>query len=359
MHLSIRDFLPGGAGETFFSLMPGPRNAITDVGGVRVGHCTVDDPERDIHTGVTVVVPASGSLFRNKMTAGAAVFNGFGKSAGLMQIEEKGTLETSVVLTGVSGVGTMYDALFQLEMERDAEICRTEGSVNPLICECNDSFLNDARASRLERRHLDLALAAASSDFEQGAVGAGRGMSCFQLKGGIGSASRVVDAAGGRYTVGVLVNANFGELPCLTIAGRRIGPRIEKLLATEGEEERGSIIIVVATDAPLDSRQLKRLARRTFIGVGRTGSFVGDGSGDIAVAFSTACRVPHVAPEKGTVSCEMLHEDHINPLFHAAVESAEEAVLNALIAAEPVKGRDGNERRSLREFLPTAMRSDG
>ncbi|MDR3231674.1 MAG: P1 family peptidase, partial [Synergistaceae bacterium] len=278
------------------TMTPGARNALTDVDGVTVGHSTLDEPEIGIHTGVTVVAPAAGSLFENKMTAAVSVFNGFGKSAGLMQIKEKGTLETPIVLTGVSSVGSMYDALFRLEMERNAEICRTAGSVNPVICECNDSFLNDARATRLGRAHLDAALDSASADFEEGAVGAGRGMSCFGLKGGIGSASRAFETEERRFTVGVLVNANFGEPSCLTIAGRYVGPRLKRLLETPSIPDRGSIIIVVATDAPLDSRQLKRLSKRAFIGVGRTGSFVGDGSGDVAVAFSTACRVPRVSP---------------------------------------------------------------
>ena len=333
----------------------GVRNAISDVEGVRVGHCTVDDPSRGVHSGVTVVIPASGSLFRNKVVASSSVFNGFGKSAGLLQIEEKGTLETPILLTGVSSVGAMFEALFRYEMDRDAEICRTDGSVNPLICECNDSFLNDARACRLGPAHLEAAIFGAVSDFDEGSVGAGRGMSCFQLKGGIGSASRVFEIADRPFTVGVLVNANFGELACLTAGGQNVGSRVQKLLNAEKTEERGSIILVVATDAPLDSRQLKRLCKRTFIGVGRTGSFVGDGSGDIAVAFSTACRLPHTSPEGGCVVRETVHEDHINPFFKATVEASEEAVLNALVSAEPLKGRDGNERRSLNEFLPRIM----
>ena len=333
----------------------GIRNAISDVEGVRVGHCTVDDPLRGVHSGVTVVIPASGSLFRNKVAAGSSVFNGFGKSVGFLQIEEKGTLETPVVLTGVSSVGAMFEALFRYEMDRDAEICRTDGSVNPLICECNDSFLNDARACRLGAAHLETAIFGAVPDFEEGAVGAGRGMSCFQLKGGIGSASRVFEVAGRPFTVGVLVNANFGELPCLTVGGEIIGPRVQQLLNAEKAEERGSIILVVATDAPLDARQLKRLCKRAFIGVGRTGSFVGDGSGDIALAFSTACRFPHTSPEGGCVVRQTVHDDHINPFFKATAEASEEAVLNALVSADPVIGRDGSERRSLNEFLLRVM----
>ncbi|MDR1375905.1 MAG: P1 family peptidase [Synergistaceae bacterium] len=350
-------------------MTPGRRNSISDVEGVTVGHCTVDDPAMGVHTGATVVVPAGGSLFREKLPAAVSVFNGFGKSAGLMQIEEKGTLETAVVLTGVSSVGVLYDALFRRELERDADICRADGSVNPVVCECNDSFLNDARASSLTREHLDTAFSAASPDFEEGAVGAGRGMSCFQLKGGIGSASRVVDSRAGVFTVGVLVLANFGELPCLTVAGRHLGPRVEAMLTESTSErgfmkrsfmerssvERGSIIVVAATDAPLDARQLKRLAKRGFLGVGRTGSFAGDGSGDIAVAFSTAFRIPHTSPSGGRVLRETLHEEHIDPFFKAAPEAAEEAILNALAAADPLKGRDGNQRRSLREFLPALL----
>jgi D-aminopeptidase len=350
MRLRIRDY-----GISVGVMAPGRRNSIADVEGVAVGHCTVDDPAKGVHTGVTVVVPSGGSLFREKLAAATSVFNGFGKSAGLMQIEEKGTLETAVVLTGVSSVGVLYDALFRRELERDADICRAQGSVNPVICECNDSFLNDARASRLTREHLDAAFSSASADFAEGAVGAGRGMSCFQLKGGIGSASRIADFCFGAFTVGVLVLANFGELPCLTVSGRHVGPCVETMMteaALGSASERGSIIVVAATDAPLDAHQLKRLAKRSFLGVGRTGSFAGDGSGDIAVAFSTAFRSPHSPPENGRVVRETLHEEYINPFFKATAEATEEAILNALAAADPLKGRDGSERRSLREFLP-------
>jgi D-aminopeptidase len=355
-------------------MAPGGRNAISDVEGVLVGHCTLDEPERGVHTGVTVIVPASGSLFREKLPAAVSVFNGFGKSVGLVQIGEKGTLETPIVLTGVSSVGVMFDALFRREMGSDAGICREDGSVNPVVCECNDSFLNDARAARLSPEHLEAAFASASPDFEEGAVGAGRGMSCFQLKGGIGSASRIIAAAPAEntkktFTVGVLTLANFGRLPCLTAAGRGIGPSVARRMAGAGLEERleeaegksdfrehGSIVIVAATDAPLDARQLKRLARRSFIGVGRAGAFAGDGSGDIAVAFSTARRIPHASPESGIVVLETLHEDHIDPFFQAAAEATEEAILNALVTAAPLRGRDGNERRSLKEFLAEILR---
>jgi D-aminopeptidase len=361
MKARLRDY-----GVSIGSMTPGPRDSIADVDGVTVGHCTVDAPERGVRTGVTVLLPARGSLFREKLPAGAAVFNGFGKSMGLMQIEEKGTLETAIVLTGVSSAGSMYDALFRREMERDPEICREEGSVNPLICECNDSFLNDARATALGREHLEAAFASASPGFEEGAVGAGRGMSCFQLKGGIGSSSRVIDVAvkgfGKKtFSLGVLVLANFGELSCLTMAGRVIGPEVEKLLLNEPAPgalksvDRGSIILVVGTDAPLDARQLKRLAKRAFIGVGRVGSFVGDGSGDVAIAFSTAYRVPHTPPETGVVVHETLHESGIDPFFKGTAEAAEEAILNALVAASPLRGRNGHERHSLSEFLPEIL----
>jgi D-aminopeptidase len=180
-------------------------------------------------------------------------------------------------------------------------------------------------------------------------------MSCFRLKGGIGSSSRIIENfASGVFHLGVLVLANFGDLSCLTVAGRLIGPEIEQLLRESElrEPDRGSIILVVGTDAPLDARQLKRLARRSFIGVGRTGSFVGDGSGDVAVAFSTACRLPHAAPEKRVIAYGALHESAIDPFFKATAEAAEEAILNALVAAQPLRGRDGNERRALSEFLP-------
>ncbi len=354
MRLRLEEF-----GLTVGTMRPGPRGALTDVPGVRVGHCTVDDPERGVHTGVTVVVPAPGSLFREKLAAGAAVFNGFGKSMGLVQVREKGSLETPVVLTGVSSAGALYDALFRRSMEEHPEICATDGSVNPVVLECNDSFLNDARRSRLGREHLDAALDSAATDFAEGAVGAGRGMSCFHLKGGIGSASRVVELCGREFVVGVLVNANFGRMEDLILAGRPVGSALRAL--TEGEvrreRESGSIVLVVATDAPLDSRQLVRLARRSFVGVGRTGSFAGDGSGDIALAVSTAARLPHKAPQGGTLEHRVLHEDCIDPFFKAAAEAAEESVLSALLSAGDLAGRDGHARRGLAGLLPCLERA--
>ena len=331
----------------------GPRNALTDVPGVLVGHATV--AEGEIQTGVTAIVPAPGSLFRQKLPVGCAVFNGFGKSMGLIQIQEKGTLETPIILTGVSSAGALYDALFRRSMEEHPEICTTAGSVNPVVCECNDTFLNDARAAALGRAELDAALAAASSDFRQGAVGAGRGMTCFGLKGGIGSASRQVRIGARTFTLGVLVNANFCVMEHLVLGGRLAGPDVCRLTAEPDpgdERESGSIILVLGTDAPLTARQLTRVARRSFVGVGRTGSFVGDGSGDIALAFSTAIRIPHEAPEDGLIRIPSIHEDWIDPLFQAAAEASQEAVVSALLCAEMVRGRAGHTRRALRDLLP-------
>ncbi|MDO4786644.1 MAG: P1 family peptidase [Fretibacterium sp.] len=347
MRLRIADL-----GLSVGTMRSGPRGAITDVPGVRVGHCTLDAPDRGVHTGVTAVVPAPGSLFREKLAAGVAVFNGFGKSMGLIQLQEKGTLETPIVLTGVSSAGALYDALFRRAMEEHPEICATDGSVNPVVCECNDSFLNDARQARLSREHLDAAIDSAAADFAEGAVGAGRGMSCFHLKGGIGSASRLVALSGRDFVVGALVNANFGRMEDLILSGRRVGPQLRALTEAAPDRESGSVIIVLATDAPLDSRQLARLARRSFIGIGRTGSSVGDGSGDIALAVSTSERIPHKAPPEGTVALRVLHEDHIDPFFKAAVEATEESVLNALAAAEDLRGRDGHLRLGLAGLLP-------
>ena len=335
------------------ALPRGPRNALTDVPGVRVGHATVDD--NGVQTGVTAVIPAPESLFRQKVPAGCAVFNGFGKSMGLLQVQEKGTIETPIVLTGVSSAGSLYEALFRRSMDEHPEICTTAGSVNPVVCECNDSYLNDARAARLGRPQLDAALAAAAEDFQQGAVGAGRGMSCFGLKGGIGSASRLATTGKETYTVGVLVNANFGVMTNLVLAGHPVGAALSALVEarrTEEERESGSIILVLGTDAPLTARQLARMARRCFVGVGRTGSFVGDGSGDVAVAFSNAFRIPHEAPEDPVLRVPSLHERGIDPLFQAAAEAAEEAILSALLWAVPVRGRGGHVRRALRDFLP-------
>src|SRR5450830_2149406 len=265
--------LPAGAG-----------NSIADVPGVTVGHCTLN--YGGIQTGVTVVRPHGGDLFREKIPAAAVTLNGFGKSVGLMQVEELGVLETPIALTNTFAVGTVATAQTRAAIADNPEIGRNLPSLNPLVFECNDGYLNDMQAFAVEEQHYLQALRNASGQVVQGAVGAGRGMSCFDLKGGIGSASRTLTIGNVGYTVGALVLANFGKLGELTLAGDAIGRRLQGMQRTNGEPEKGSIIMIIATDAPLDARQLRRLATRSGAGLARTGSVYGHGSGDIALAFS-------------------------------------------------------------------------
>jgi len=326
------------------TLPAGPRDAISDVGEIRVGHLTLD--RGGIQTGVTVVLPHASDPFADKIPAASAVINGFGKSVGLIQVEELGVFETPIALTNTFSVGTVMQAQIREAMAAHPKLGREWATVNPLVFECNDGFLNDIRALAVTEEHYRTALANASADFVQGSVGAGRGMSAFELKGGIGTASR---CAGG-HTVGALVLANFGRLETMTLAGRPLGREIAARRKDEGEPDKGSIIMLLATDAPLDARQLRRLAQRAGAGLARTGSVFGHGSGDIALAFSTAYTLPHL-PNRPMPALAMLHETRLDPLFFAAADATEQAIVNALWHAEPVLGRDGHKRRTLREIL--------
>ncbi|MDB5894184.1 MAG: aminopeptidase [Rhodoferax sp.] len=346
-------------------LPSGPLDAISDVPGVTVGHCTL--AESGVQTGVTMVrtrPSEAGDCFMHKVPAGVAVINGFGKSTGLLQLQELGVLETPIALTNTFAVGTVATALVREAVARQAEIGRSLPTVNPLVFECNDGHLNDLQAFAVTEDHARQALAATQADFAQGSVGAGRGMSCFGLKGGIGSASRLARTPVASYTVGALVLANFGRPTAMTLAGRRIGPALEARLSAmqpamqatgldgaPAGPERGSIILLVATDAPLDARQLRRIALRAGAGLARTGSDFGHGSGDIALAFSTAYTVPHQgAGRLQTVS--LLHESLLDPLFEATAQATEQAIVHALFAAVSVTGRDGHRRLSLTELAP-------
>ncbi|QRX82027.1 P1 family peptidase [Glaciimonas sp. PAMC28666] len=337
------------------SLPAGPSNSISDVAGVTVGHATL--MQGSIQTGVTVIRPHGGDPFRDKVPAATVVLNGFGKSMGLVQVQELGVLETPIALTNTMSVGTVATAQILSAMKANPEIGRSDPTLNPLVFECNDGYLNDIQAMAVTAAHYQQALDDAAPQFAQGAVGAGRGMSCFDLKGGIGSASRYAKISGvdgQQYCVGALVLANFGKLTDLTLAGIRIGDQLHRQDATQTgspENERpemGSIIMIIATDAPLDARQLGRLAKRCGIGLGRTGSHYGHGSGDIALAFSTAQTISY-RPDGATQQFFMLHDSLLDPLFKAVVESTEQAIVNALFAAETVIGRDGHRRSALRD----------
>ncbi len=328
-------------------LPPGPLNAITDVAEVRVGHRTLS--EADVLTGFTAVLPHGGDLFREKVRAGVEVINGFGKSAGLMQVAELGQIETPILLGNTFSVAAGIEALVGRALGANAEIGRSTGTVNALVLECNDGFLSDIRRRCLTIADAEAALDAASGgSVEEGSVGAGAGMSAFGFKGGIGTASRVIGLDTGAYTVGVLVQANFGNAGDLVLPdGRRPLP---PALAGHQPPERGSVIIVLATDLPLEGRQLTRIARRCGAGLARLGALWGNGSGDIAIAFSTADRIAHDG-EGDILPLRVLNERRIDLAFRAAAEATQEAVLNAMLAAPETIGRDGHRRPSLADSL--------
>ncbi|MXP60912.1 P1 family peptidase [Pantoea sp. Taur] len=314
----------------------GATNRISDVPGVRVGHHTLADGERQ--TGVTAIVPPGDNLFLKPLPCGAAVFNGFAKPVGLVQIEELGVLQTPILLSNTLAVGTLFTTLVRDAISRNPELGRSLPTVNPLALECNDGWLNDIQALAVTEAMAQDALDSAQADFARGSVGAGRGMSCFSLKGGIGSASRLIPSL--NATLGVLVLANFGALNAFTLDGVRLGDMIGPLLPELApQRDAGSIIIIMATDAPLDARQLKRIAKRAGAGLGRLGSYWGHGSGDIAVAFSTQTQ-PNPPDDAA-----------LEPLLAAAADATEHAVLDALLSAEAVTGFRGHHRPSLTQVL--------
>lgn len=322
----------------------GPRNSITDLAGVKVGHCTL--AQGTIQTGVTVIQVHGRSHFLHKVPAATTVFNGFGKSVGLVQVQELGVLETPIALTNTFSVPAVAAAQIAEACQAHPEIGRSLPTVNPLVFECNDGYLNDIRAMAVEPAHYRDALRDASESVAQGAVGAGRGMSCFGLKGGIGTASRVAGAAAG-YTVGALVLSNYGRLRNLIIDGEPVGRSLDRSPGQAGDPDKGSIIMLLGTDAPLDALQLRRLCARAALGLARTGSYMGHGSGDIALAFSTAYTVPQLVTDP-MPALAMVHQGAIDSLFEAAVDATEQAILNSLWYAQTVVGRDGHVRESLR-----------
>ncbi len=325
------------------TLPVGARNLITDVPGVRVGHHTLI--EGDLRTGVTAILPHTGNMFRDKPLAAAEVLNGYGKSIGLMQIEELGQLETPILLTNTLSVGTCGTALIRRAITANPDIGRHTSTVNPVVGECNDGYLNDIQALAITAAHAYAALDSATENCAVGAIGAGTGMSCFGFKGGIGSSSRVLMLDGIRHHLGVLVLANFGRAGDLRLPdGRRVDP---KQAATP---ERGSIVIVVATDIPLDHRQLKRVIRRANAGLAWAGSFWGNGSGDLAIGFTTANRIDHDA-KTDIVPLRFLNENRIDLPFQAAAEATQEAVMDALAASDTMTGRAGHSRLGLRHAI--------
>lgn len=302
-------------------LRTGPLNAITDVAGVRVGHVTLIEGER-VHTGVTAILPHGGNLFQQKVPAAIYVGNGFGKLTGISQVEELGLIETPIVLTNTLSVWRAAEAVVEYTLGLPGN--EAVVSVNPVVGETNDSGLNDIRGLHVEKRHVLEAIAnARGGPVEEGAVGAGAGTQAFGFKGGIGTSSRVT----GGHTIGVLVQSNFGGV--LTMDGVPVGRELGRYLM-KGETGDGSLMMVVATDAPVDARQLKRLAKRAVLGMARTGSPSTHGSGDYVIAFSTA---------RGQA---LMADESLTPLFEAVVEATEEAIYNSLLKAATTRGFNGH-----------------
>lgn len=340
----IRDF-----GVKIGKLETGISNSITDVEGVSVGHVTLSEGNRQ--TGVTAIIPHEGNTFLEKLIASSHVINGFGKTMGTIQMKELGVLETPIILTNTLSIGTASDALISYMLERNPEIGRTTGTVNPIVGECNDMLLNDVRAQFIKKHHVIEALQNAGKHVIEGSVGAGTGMLCYSLKGGIGTSSRCFSIDQQMYTIGVLVLSNFGILSDLQINGRGIGQELkESLLKSWEEKDKGSVMIIVATDLPVSERQLNRIIKRSVVGLSRTGSFITHGSGEVVIGFSTATKIPHFKP-KHITSIPTIHEEDLDLAFRAVGEATEEAVLNSLVTASHVKGRDGHERPAFKDLL--------
>lgn len=321
-------------------LKPGPLNAITDVEGVLVGHTTLID-DNHIRTGVTAILPHSGNIFQEKVPAAIYLVNGFGKLAGYSQVKELGNLETPIILTNTLSVPVATNALisYTLSQEENKDV----RSVNAIVGETNDGYLNDIRGRHVKELHVLEAIAKAKGGpVKEGNIGAGTGTICFQYKGGIGTASRILPATIGGFTVGVLVQSNFGGI--FELNGVPIAKELDNYPRQFTYDVNGSCMIVVATDAPVLSRNLERIAKRAIMGLAKTGGIASNGSGDYVIAFSTAekNRIPYSSDNKKT-STEILRNEAMTPLFLATIEATEEAILNSLFAAETMKGRDGHE----------------
>ena len=351
-------------GVTVGRYQPGPLNAITDVAGVKVGQVTLSKGDGKlkpgqgpVRTGVTVIVPRD-EVWRKKVPAGSFVLNGTGEMTGLAWVAESGFLEYPIALTSTLNVPRVANGVMSWMIKRYPGIGIADDTLTPVVAECDDSRLNDSQGRHVSEQDVMAALdGAAIGPVAEGAVGAGTGMVSYGFKGGIGTSSRKLSQEDGGYIIGVLVNANHGRREELTVAGIPVG-RLYK-----GEEQaslgaEGSIIVIIATDAPLDSRQLGRLAKRAALGLARTGSTARHGSGDFMLAFSTGNTIPHY-PKDRTFTMTHLSDAHINPLLSATVEATEEAILNALTMATTTVGRDGHRADAisltkLRALLPAA-----
>jgi D-aminopeptidase len=333
-------------GITIGVMQPGRFNAITDVPGVMVGHTTLIKGD-GVRTGVTAIVPYPGNIFKQKVPAAIYVGNGFGKLSGITQVKELGTLEAPVVLTNTLSVSTGMEAVVEYTLSRPGN--KEVQSVNAVVGETNDGWLNDIRGRHVRREDVLSAISKARGGLvEEGNVGAGTGTVCFGFKGGIGTASRQLPSTLGGYVVGVIVQTNFGGV--LEIAGVPVGKELGKFSFSNQllNNVDGSCMIVVATNAPISARNLERVAKRAFMGLAKTGGIASNGSGDYVIAFSTndSMRVEHETPNHVSIQPE-LHNNFISPIFMATIEAAEEAIINSLFAAKKMKGMDGHEVESL------------
>jgi D-aminopeptidase len=338
-------------------LPPGSHNAITDVAGVRVGHATLtvgEGPLRPgqgpVRTGVTVILPHGDNLFRQKVRAAVYTINGFGKACGFEEVRELGVIEAPIALTNTLNVGLVADALVQYSVCQSPEIGIRTSSINVVVGECNDGYLNDLQGRHVRAEHVWAAIEAAlPGPVAEGSVGAGAGTSCFGWKGGIGTASRVLPTGAGGFTLGALVQTNFGRPGDLVINGVPVGRHVRPPgTRKQPPLDSASIMIVLATDTPLTSRQLRRLCVRAGAALARTGSHYDHGSGDFVIAFGTAHRIEHEPSSLTTTETLLADEAKVMGwLFPAVVESVEEAILNSLCQAETVVGRDGHTRYGL------------
>jgi D-aminopeptidase len=333
-------------GLGFGSGTTGPRNSITDVPGVRVGHCTIsrgtgrlEEGKGPVRTGVTTVLPHGGNVHARPVKGAYFDLNGCGGLMGALQIREFELIDTPIMLTNTMSMGAVADATVRYVLRHNSEAALAEDSIIPIVSECDDSHLNDARGLHVCEGHVLEAIERASQEVREGAVGAGTGMSCYDFKGGIGTSSRLVEAPGGTYAVGVLVLSNHGSREELLIEGVPVGSMLD--VTNPKRAEQGSIVTVVATDAPVDARQLGRLAKRSSLGLALTGSCSHNGSGDIVLAFSTAN--VHDRSVKGTLVTDVLMSDRdMDGLFRATVDGTTEAIINSLFKAETTEGRDGH-----------------
>ncbi|WP_078546326.1 DmpA family aminopeptidase [Litchfieldia alkalitelluris] len=332
------------------SLPTGTLNKITDLEGVTVGHSTLSNGS--IQTGVTSIFPHQGNIFKNKVVASTYVLNGFGKTVGTIQINELGTIETPILLTNTFSVGTCSTALLKYMLEQNHDIGATTGTVNAVVAECNDMFLNDIRSFAVQEAHVFEALQNTSINFAEGNVGAGTGMKCFGLKGGIGSSSRLIEYEHGTYTLGVLALTNFGQLEHLQIDGKKVGLDLKQVVeqSTSFSRDKGSVIIVLATDLPASSRQIHRLLKRITVGLSRTGSYIGHGSGDVFIGFSTRNQINHYS-NKQLHQIINIHEEDLDQAFIAVADATEEAIINSMLAASATTGKNGNHLHSLKNYM--------